>query len=95
MKEGILICKGLGNQDWNQSCAHGCGRIMSRERAASEITLKDYEKDMEGIYSTSVVRETIDESRFAYKPSELIKQTILKTVEIVEQLRPILNIKAL
>ena len=23
MAEGILLCKGKGNEDWNNSCAHG------------------------------------------------------------------------
>ena len=30
MRDGILICSGKGNEDWNYSSAHGCGRILNR-----------------------------------------------------------------
>ena len=33
MRDGILICKGKGNDDWNCSGPHGCGRIQSRKSA--------------------------------------------------------------
>jgi len=33
MRDGSLICKGLGNPDWNFSAPHGAGRIMSRTEA--------------------------------------------------------------
>lgn len=35
MKEGLWLCRGKGNPEWNFSCAHGCGRIMSRRAAGS------------------------------------------------------------
>ncbi|GHV17386.1 hypothetical protein FACS189493_4900 [Spirochaetia bacterium] len=67
MRDGSIICEGLGNPDWNYSSPHGAGRVMSRKKAFSEIKMKDYEKSMAGIYSTSVNKETIDESPFVYK----------------------------
>ena len=58
------------------------------------ITLEQYKKSMEGIYSTSVTKETIDESPFAYKPMESIIENIKDTVDIIEIIKPIYNFKA-
>ena len=33
MRDGCIIAKGKGNDDWNQSAPHGAGRIMSRMEA--------------------------------------------------------------
>ena len=59
-----------------------------------KISLKDYEKSMEGIYSTCVNESTIDESPFAYKKSTDIEMLIEPTAEIIDKYYPILNIKA-
>ena len=47
-----------------------------------------------GVYSTSVTKDTIDESPFAYKPMEEIVENIKDTVEIINVIRPIYNFKA-
>ena len=94
MRDGILICTGKGNEDWNNSAPHGAGRVMSRKDARMKISLKDYEKSMEGIYSTCVNESTIDESPFAYKKSTDIEMLIEPTAEIIDKYYPILNIKA-
>jgi tRNA-splicing ligase RtcB len=94
MKEGILLCKGKGNEDWNYSCAHGLGRTSSRAEAVKRLTMSQFEADMSGVYSSSVVRETLDEAPRAYKDSKMVIQLIEQSVEIIDQLRPILNIKA-
>lgn len=95
MRDGILICSGLSNYDWNYSAAHGSGREVMRQQAASKLSMKKFEDDMEDVYSTSVVWETLDESPMAYKDSELIKRLLEGTVVIEEQRRVILNVKAL
>ena len=94
MRDGSLLCKGKGNPDWNYSGPHGAGRIMSRAKAKQSIKLEDFKKSMEGIYSTSVVEETLDESPFAYKDSETLMNDIGDTVEILGQLKPVYNYKA-
>jgi len=33
MKDGILLCEGKGNEDWNYSSAHGAGRVITRTKA--------------------------------------------------------------
>lgn len=94
MRDGSLICIGKGNDDWNQSAPHGAGRLMSRSEAKDSISMTEYKKAMEGIYSTSVCRGTIDESPMAYKPIEEIMVNIEPTAEIVERIIPIYNFKA-
>ena len=93
MRDGILLCKGKGNEDWNYSSAHGCGRIMSRRDANMCFNMKDYKKCMEDIYSSCINKDTLDEIPLAYKDVELIKKSIGDSVEIVKQLKPIINVK--
>ena len=87
---------GKGNKDWNYSAPHGAGRLMSRSQAKENITLSAFKKTMKeaGVYSTSVTKDTIDESPFAYKPMEEIVENIKDTVEIINVIRPIYNFKA-
>lgn len=94
MRDGSLICTGKGNPDWNCSAPHGAGRILSRTEAKATFTLSEFKKQMEGIYSTSVSRDTIDESPMAYKSMEDIVSNIGDTAEIVSVIRPIYNFKA-
>ena len=94
MRDGSLICIGKGNEDWNCSAPHGAGRIMSRKEAKNSITLPEYEKAMQGIYSTTVNRKTIDEAPFAYKPMEEIITNIADTADIIKTLKPLYNFKA-
>ena len=94
MKEGILLVEGKGNEDWNYSSAHGCGRILNRSKAA-KLNMKTFEKEMEGIVSSSISKETLDESPMAYKDVELIKHCLEGNVTILHQLKPILNCKGI
>ena len=61
---------------------------LSGQKALQKFRLKDFQKEMQGVYSTSVVKETLDESPMAYKDSELIKSSLGPSVEIIEQLYP-------
>lgn len=94
MRDGSLICVGKGNSDWLDSAPHGAGRIMSRMQAKRSLNLKDFEFSMQGIYTTSVCEQTIDEAPMVYKSSEQIMQDILPTVDIVKVIKPIYNFKA-
>lgn len=94
MRDGSLICTGKGNPDWNCSAPHGAGRVLSRGEAKATLTLSEFKKQMEGIYSTSVSRETIDESPMAYKSIEDIVSNIGDTVDIEDTIKPIYNFKA-
>ena len=94
MRDGCLLCRGKGNEDWNFSAPHGAGRLMNRAAARQSFTLSQYKKEMQGIYTTSVSRETLDESPMAYKPMEAILSQIEPAVEILERLMPVYNFKA-
>jgi len=94
MSEGAVIGNGLGNPDWNYSAPHGAGRLMSRASAFKTLTMEDFEKAMNGIYSTSVKKETIDESPMAYKSIDDIITNIEPTAKILKIIKPVYNYKA-
>jgi len=94
MRDGSLICIGKGNEEWNCSAPHGAGRLFSRGEAKEIISLEDFEKSMEGIFTTSVDRSTIDESPMAYKNIEDIVNNITPTAEIIKRIKPTYNFKA-
>lgn len=94
MRDGSLICIGKGNPDWNYSAPHGAGRLLSRAAARRNISFDDFKESMNGIFSSTVVEETIDESAFAYKPMEEIINNIGETVVIKENIKPVYNFKA-
>jgi len=94
MRDGSLICKGLGNPDWNFSAPHGAGRLMSRSKAYKTLSLDDFKEQMTGIYSTSINNGTLDESPMAYKSMDDIVRNIAPTAEIVRIIKPVYNFKA-
>lgn len=94
MRDGSLICIGKGNEDWNFSAPHGAGRLMSRSTALERLTMEEYKKEMEGIYSTCVSTATLDESPMAYKSMDEIIGHIEPTVKIVKRIKPVYNFKA-
>ena len=94
MRDGSLICTGKGNPDWNCSAPHGAGRLLSRSQAKQSFTVSEYRKQMDGIYTTSVNAQTLDECPMAYKSMEDIVDNIGDTVEINEIIKPIYNFKA-
>ena len=94
MRDGSLICIGKGNEDWNFSAPHGAGRLLSRTTAFERLTMEEYEKQMEGIYTTCVNNSTLDESPMAYKNMDDIVSNIGPTAEIIAHIKPIYNFKA-
>lgn len=94
MRDGSLICVGKGNEDWLCSAPHGAGRIMSRKQAFSSLKMDDFQASMQGIYTTSVSEETIDEAPMVYKSADVIKNDIKDTVNILRVIKPIYNFKA-
>ena len=94
MRDGSIIAIGRGNEEWNYSAPHGAGRVMSRKAARDTLSMDEYRKTMEGIYTTSANPETIDESPMAYKRMEDIIDAIRESVDIVEIIRPVYNFKA-
>jgi RNA-splicing ligase RtcB len=92
-KDGILLCEGKSNDDWLNSGPHGSGRKESRSSAKKKFSVEEVKKSMNGIYTTSVCKETVDESVFAYKNSEMIEKLIEPTATILDRIKPIWNVK--
>ncbi len=94
MRDGSVLAVGRGNPEWNYSAPHGAGRIMSRNSAKEKLNIDEYRKAMEGIYTTSVNEETLDEAPMAYKSLEDIIDVIRDSVTIIDVMKPIYNFKA-
>ena len=94
MRDGSLLCRGKGNDEWNQSAPHGAGRLYSRSQAKNTFSLEAFAESMTGIYTTSVSEETLDECPMVYKRIEDIVDNISPTVDIVQIIKPEYNFKA-
>ena len=92
MEDGILICEGLGNPDWNFSAPHGAGRLMSRTQAKEHLNQEEAKESMKskGIFSSVLPK---DELKGAYKSSQMIIDSIAPTARIMFHMKPIINFK--
>ena len=93
MRDGSIICIGHGNEEWNCSAPHGAGRLFGRNAAKSAFTLSEFKKQMEGIFTTSVNQDTLDECPMAYKPMASILENLSETAVVDKIIRPIYNFK--
>ena len=97
MTDGILLCEGKGNEDWNYSSAHGSGREITRQKAHknSQAIAKRLAKQLEKheVLTVSPLVGIADEAPECYKATEFIKERITDSVIIKEQLKPFINIK--
>lgn len=94
MRDGSLICVGKGNEEWNCSAPHGAGRLMSRRTAFSTLSMEEFRREMDGIYSTCILPDTLDESPMAYKSMDEIVAQIGPTADIALHIHPVYNFKA-
>lgn len=94
MRDGIILGKGLGNEEWNCSAPHGAGRIMRREDIKANYTLSSFKREMKGIYSSCINKDTLDEAPFAYRGIEEIREVVDETITIDKVIKPIYNFKA-
>ena len=92
MRDGVLLCRGKGNPDWNFSGPHGCGRVLDRQRS-KRLDLGAFREQMRGVHSTSVGPGTLDEAPDAYRDPELIRACVPGTLEVVDHLLPVANYK--
>lgn len=95
MRDGSILAIGKGNPEWNYSAPHGAGRIMSRKKAQQSLSLEDFERTMSeaGVFTTSVSKQTLDEAPFVYKNPNDILDVVGDTLEIIEVIKPIYNLK--
>lgn len=96
MRDGISICEGKSNDDWNCTVCHGAGRLMSRSKSKEVLNVEEFQKQMSdaGIYTTTADEKTLDEAPDAYKPMDEIVKLIEPTVDIKFFMKPKMNIKA-
>lgn len=94
MRDGSVLAIGRGNPEWNYSAPHGAGRIMSRRAAKEKVSLEEYRNSMQGIYTTSVNEETLDEAPMAYKSLADIIDVIQDSVDVIDIMKPVYNFKA-
>lgn len=96
MRDGLSICEGKSNDDWNFTAPHGCGRALSRTKAHQQLNVEDFKAEMAaaGIYTTTADASTLDEAPAAYKPYEEIVKLIEPTVSVLYMMKPKMNIKA-
>ena len=94
MRDGSVLARGRGNEDWNFSAPHGAGRVMSRTAAKESLSLDEYRAQMAHVYTTCVCAETLDEAPGAYKSADDVLGPISEAVDVVERLWPVYNFKA-
>ncbi len=98
MASGVVLGIGKGNPSFNYSAPHGAGRLfgrkeMKRRLKEGAITMGSFKKSMEGVFSTSLSSENIDESPMAYRrwedimmrsrrPSRLLPFSSRSTTEV-------------
>ena len=94
MRDGIILGTGLGNPEWNYSAPHGAGRIYRRSEVVEHHTVSEFKKEMEGIHSICINKDTLDESPFAYRKIDDIAKVIRDTIRIDKIIKPVYNYKA-
>ena len=94
MRDGVILGMGKGNEEWNCSAPHGSGRIIKRSEVKNTHTVSKFRKAMNGIYSSCLAADTLDEAPFAYRNIDEIAARIHATVEITDILTPVYSYKA-
>ncbi|MCD5415351.1 MAG: RtcB family protein [Clostridiales bacterium] len=94
MRDGSIIALGKGNENWNNSAPHGAGRLMSRKRAKSQLSLDNLREQMKSVWTSSIKQSTLDEAPDAYKSIDFILKHIDDTVEVISVIKPLFNFKA-
>lgn len=93
MRDGSILLRGKGNEDWNYSAPHGAGRLMSRTQARKEIDISTFRDSMKDVYTSSVSHRTLDEAPMAYKDASEIIENIKDTATIIKVIKPVYNYK--
>lgn len=92
MRDGSFIVKGKGHEGSLSSSSHGAGRVMSRKKAKTNVSIEAFEKSMKGITGT-VDENTLDESPFAYKDIFEVMKLQDELVDVVEHIKVLINVK--
>jgi RNA-splicing ligase RtcB len=92
MEDGLLICKGKSNSEWNYSAPHGAGRVDSRRWAKENLSIEEAESRMKDkdIYFSKL---PLDETKLAYKDPKIIEDAIAPTADIIDRVKPVIAMK--
>lgn len=91
-----FIVRGKGEAKSYSSSAHGAGRRMSRTQAKKRFTVEDLEREMgDRAWLKGRARSLLDEIPGAYKDIEAVMSDQSDLVEVVHELRGILNYKGI
>ena len=86
------IVQGLGNIDSFNSCSHGAGRVMSRNKAKKLFTIEDQIKATKHVECRKD-KNVIDEIPFAYKNIDSVMAAQKDLVKPIHELTQILCVK--
>jgi tRNA-splicing ligase RtcB len=92
MRDGFFVVRGKGNPEALYSSSHGAGRVLSRKKAKKSIEMKEFSSSMEGI-TARIAKTTLDEAPMAYKDIFSVMQEQSSLVDIVDYVKPLINIK--
>jgi tRNA-splicing ligase RtcB len=87
-----FIIRGKGNPLSYNSCSHGAGRRFSRTEARRRLSMKDFDREMQGIECRRS-EELIDELPSAYKDIDQVMEDQKDLVEVVATLKQIVSVK--
>jgi tRNA-splicing ligase RtcB len=92
MEDGLIICRGKSNPEWNYSAPHGAGRVGARKWAKENLSIDDarHRMDKKDIYCSKL---PVDELKGAYKDSKIIEDALEPTAEILDRVTPVLAMK--
>ena len=86
------VVRGRGNAAGLNSAPHGAGRVMSRRQAKKQYTAEDLANRMGDIVYRPGA-QWVDEIPDAYKPIDQVMADAEDLVEVVTELRQVLNVK--
>ena len=86
------IVRGKGSAESFHSCAHGAGRLMSRNAAQKKFSLQDLQTQTEGVICRKD-KGVIDEIPGAYKNIDEVMANQSDLVEVVHTLKQVICVK--
>ncbi len=86
------IVRGKGARESFHSCAHGAGRLMSRNAAQKQFRLEDLIEQTKGVVCRKD-KGVLDEIPGAYKPIDEVMANQSDLVEVVHTLKQVLCVK--
>lgn len=85
---------GRGEPASLRSSSHGAGRVMSRAEARARIRMRDFERDVEGVwFDHRLARRLVEEAPGAYRDIGRVMRAQRDLTRVVRRLRPVLVYK--